>query len=112
MEGQTMWKRDETPRPVSTTSTTGTTGNLSSTSSESPGTSGADLVRGVQRTMAKDELVTIGKSIVIKGELSGGEDLTIDGQVEGKVELRDHVLTVGANGRVKAQVFAKSIVVL
>jgi len=60
----------------------------------------------------KDELVTIGKSIVIKGELSGGEDLTIDGQVEGKVELRDHILTVGANGRLKAQIFAKSIVVL
>ncbi len=108
-----MWKRDETPRPVGTTGTTGTTGNLASTSSESPGTSGAaDLVRGVQRTMKQDELVTIGKSIVIKGELSGGEDLTIDGQVEGKVELRDHVLTVGANGRLKAQVFAKSIVVL
>ena len=60
----------------------------------------------------KDELVTIGKSIIIKGELTGNEDLTIEGQVEGKVELRDHVLTVGANGRLKAQVFAKSIVVL
>jgi cytoskeletal protein CcmA (bactofilin family) len=60
----------------------------------------------------KDEFVTIGKSIIIKGELSGGEDLTIEGQVEGKVELRDHVLTVGPNGRLKAQIFAKSIVVL
>jgi len=43
----------------------------------------------------------IGKSIVINGELSGGEDLTIDGTVEGKIELRDHVLTVGSNGRIK-----------
>ncbi len=59
-----------------------------------------------------DEQVTIGKSIVIKGELSGDEDLTIEGQVEGKIELRDHVLTIGASGRIKAQVFAKSIVVL
>jgi cytoskeletal protein CcmA (bactofilin family) len=59
----------------------------------------------------RDELVTIGKSIVIKGELSGGEDLTIEGQVEGKVELRDHVLTIGPNGRIKAQISAKAIVV-
>lgn len=58
-----------------------------------------------------DERVSIGKSIVIKGELSGGEDLTIEGTVEGKIELRDHVLTVGSNGRIKAEVGAKSIVV-
>ncbi len=60
----------------------------------------------------KEELASIGKSITIKGELSGGEDLTIEGQVEGTIELRDHVLTVGPNGRIKAQVTAKSIVVL
>lgn len=54
---------------------------------------------------------SIGKSIVVKGELSGGEDLTMEGTVEGKIELRDHVLTVGANGQIKAEVSAKSIVV-
>jgi len=59
-----------------------------------------------------EELANIGKSIVINGELSGSEDLTIEGQVEGKIELRDHVLTVGSNGHIKAQVIAKSIVVL
>jgi len=59
-----------------------------------------------------EELANIGKSIVINGELSGSEDLTIEGQVEGKIELRDHVLTVGSNGRIKAQVTAKAIVVL
>ncbi len=37
----------------------------------------------------------IGKSVVIKGELNGSEDLTIEGHVEGKIELRDHVLTIG-----------------
>ena len=57
------------------------------------------------------ERASIGKSIVINGELSGGEDLTIEGTVEGKIELRDHVLTVGLNGRITAQVSAKSIVV-
>jgi cytoskeletal protein CcmA (bactofilin family) len=57
------------------------------------------------------ELVHIGKSIVIKGELSGSEDLTVEGEVEGKIELRDHVLTIGANARITAQVVAKAIVV-
>jgi cytoskeletal protein CcmA (bactofilin family) len=58
-----------------------------------------------------EELASIGKSIVINGELSGSEDLTIEGKVEGKIDLKDHVLTVGSNGRIKAQVSAKAIVV-
>jgi cytoskeletal protein CcmA (bactofilin family) len=56
--------------------------------------------------------VNIGKSVVIKGELSGSEDLTIEGQVEGKIELRQNVLTIGPNGKIKAQVFAKSVIIL
>jgi cytoskeletal protein CcmA (bactofilin family) len=56
--------------------------------------------------------VNIGKSVVIKGELNGSEDLTIEGHVEGTIQLRDHVLTIGPNGRIKAQVFAKSVIVL
>jgi cytoskeletal protein CcmA (bactofilin family) len=58
------------------------------------------------------DAASIGKSIVVKGELSGSEDLTVEGQVDGKIELRDHVLTVGENGRITAQVAAKSIIVL
>lgn len=53
----------------------------------------------------------IGKSVVIKGELSGSEDLYVDGNVEGKIELRDHRLTVGPNGNVKADVTAKAVVI-
>ena len=56
--------------------------------------------------------MNIGKSVVIKGELSGSEDLTIEGQVEGKIELRQNVLTIGPNGKIKAQIFAKSVVIL
>ena len=56
--------------------------------------------------------VNIGKSVVIKGELNGSEDLTIEGQVEGKIELRQNVLTIGPNGKIKAQVFAKSVIIL
>ncbi len=61
--------------------------------------------------MEKDN-VNIGKSVVIKGELNGSEDLTIEGQVEGTIQLREHVLTIGPNGKIKAQVFAKSVIVL
>ena len=55
--------------------------------------------------------MNIGKSVVIKGELSGSEDLTIEGQVEGKIELRQNLLTIGPNAKIKAQVFAKTVVV-
>ena len=56
--------------------------------------------------------MNIGKSVVIKGELNGSEDLTIEGQVEGKIELRQNVLTIGPNGKIKAQVFAKAVIIL
>ena len=61
--------------------------------------------------MEKD-IVNIGKSVVIKGELNGSEDLTIEGHVEGTIQLREHVLTIGPNGKIKAQIFAKSVIVL
>jgi cytoskeletal protein CcmA (bactofilin family) len=58
------------------------------------------------------EGANIGRSVVIKGELSGSEDLYVDGNVEGKIELRNHSLTVGPNGNVKADVSAKAVVIL
>src|SRR5579864_3926972 len=57
------------------------------------------------------DLAQIGKSVVIKGELSGSEDLYVDGQVEGSISLKGNALTVGPHGQVKATVEAKGIVV-
>jgi cytoskeletal protein CcmA (bactofilin family) len=54
---------------------------------------------------------TIGPSIIIKGDLSGGEDLVIEGRVEGKVDLKQHNVTIGRSGRVKADVFGKVITI-
>lgn len=54
---------------------------------------------------------SIGRSIVVKGELSANEDLVIDGQFEGNVNLQDHCLTVGANGKVKAEILARQVVI-
>jgi cytoskeletal protein CcmA (bactofilin family) len=56
--------------------------------------------------------VHIGKSVNIKGELTASEDLTIEGHVEGKIELKDNILTIGPNGKIRASVFAKSVIVL
>jgi cytoskeletal protein CcmA (bactofilin family) len=57
-------------------------------------------------------MANIGKSISIKGDLSGNEDLVIEGKVEGKVELPNNQLTIGANGLAKAEIHAKTVVVI
>jgi cytoskeletal protein CcmA (bactofilin family) len=57
------------------------------------------------------EFAHIGKSVIIKGELSGSEDLYVDGQVEGNIELAGNQLVIGPNGQVRANVNAKSVVV-
>ena len=57
-------------------------------------------------------ITTIGQGVVIEGEVKGDEDFVIDGKVDGTIELPQHVLTVGPTGRVKAQLSAKSVVVL
>lgn len=65
-----------------------------------------------ERENRMDKSVNIGKTVEIKGELNGTEDLSIEGKFEGKVTLRDHQLTVGANGRIKGEIFAKSVTVI
>ena len=53
----------------------------------------------------------IGKSVSIKGELSGSEDIYVDGEVEGSIQLSGNSLTIGPNGRVHANVSAKNVTV-
>ncbi len=93
-----MWKRDESVKPPqpATSQTLGSASTAGKTESVPP---------------KERRIVNIGKSVVIKGELSGSEDLTIEGQVEGTIELRQNELTIGPNGRIKAQVAAKAIVI-
>jgi len=57
------------------------------------------------------DVTHIGKSIVIKGDVSGGGNVYWDGELEGSVELLDGGLTVGSDGRIRANVHARSIVV-
>jgi cytoskeletal protein CcmA (bactofilin family) len=100
-----MWKRDESAKPT----------NAQPTPAAAPAVASPQPIAAApqpetRRQMERD-VVNIGKSVVIKGELNGSEDLTIEGHVEGKIELKDHVLTIGPNGRIKASVFAKAVIV-
>jgi cytoskeletal protein CcmA (bactofilin family) len=100
-----MWKRDEAVKPTSQP----TPAAVPVASNVQPS---APVAQQAEPRRIERDLVNIGKSVVIKGELSGSEDLTIEGHVEGKIELKDHLLTIGPNGRIKAQVFAKAVIVL
>ena len=63
-------------------------------------------------TLSMGDRSTIGKSLFIKGEITGSESLNIEGTVEGSVDLPDDHVTVGRNGRVSANIAAREIVVL
>lgn len=78
-----------------------------------PMTSAPTQAKPLQATpVAGGTMANIGKSISLKGDLSGNEDLTIEGHVEGRVDLPNNLLTIGANGSVNAEVHAKTVVVV
>jgi cytoskeletal protein CcmA (bactofilin family) len=81
----------------------------------SPASSGAsfDATRtaGAAAIPSGDQ-ATIGKSLVVKGEVSGSESLYIDGKVEGAINLPGNRVTVGRNGQVAANISAREVVVL
>jgi cytoskeletal protein CcmA (bactofilin family) len=58
------------------------------------------------------QIAIIGQSIQIKGELTGNEDLTIDGTVEGNIQLKENNLTIGPNGNIKADINAKRVTII
>lgn len=75
--------------------------------SESQGAAAAGSANNVAK-----KSVFIGQSILIKGELTGNEDMTIEGKVEGNINLKDHNLTIGTRGRIEAELFAKNITIM
>ena len=106
-----MWKRDEGVRPTGATGY----GNAPAAPANDPAPSyprpGSDVTSHQPERDALNNIGSIGKSVVIKGELTASEDLVIEGQVDGKIELRQNTLTIGGNGKIKAQMFAKAVIV-
>ncbi len=107
-----MWKPNQagsqtpsTPEPARP-GAAGTTTGTSNFEAPRPTT---PVVPGAAAT---GEQATIGKSLVIKGELTGSESLYIDGKVEGAITLPGNRVTVGRNGQVAANISAREIVVL
>jgi cytoskeletal protein CcmA (bactofilin family) len=58
------------------------------------------------------EQATIGRSVVIKGEVSGAEALYIDGRIEGSISMPEHRVTVGRHGSIQANITAKEVVIM
>jgi cytoskeletal protein CcmA (bactofilin family) len=107
-----MWNRrkeeEYVPKPASAPPTSSELAKEGIPMSTLPGRTSAephfDSLRGAN--------AVLGKSVIVKGQIFSREDLTIDGEVEGTVELQEHRLTVGPNGRVTASIKAREIVVL
>src|ERR1700736_1208052 len=106
-----MWKPNQpgnnspqTPEPARPVAPAGTTFEATP-ARPTVGSGGASAV-------PTGEQATIGKSLIVKGELSGSESLYIDGKVEGAINLPGNRVTVGRNGQVAANIVAREIVVL
>ena len=102
-----MWKREKPLRKrMETVVAIDRLAASSSESQSSPKFSPED------RPSGQVSPVNIGKTAVLHGELTANEDLTIEGRVEGKIELRQHVLTIGVHGKVKSEILAKSVIII
>jgi len=104
-----MWK--PTNQPMSPSSRPNEPERPAAPAQSAPASEPAPAARPVSTTTTPDQ-ATIGKSLVIKGEVTGSESLYIDGRVEGSINLAGNRVTVGRNGVVSANVTAREIVVL
>ena len=102
-----MWKSSRREDEVTTpTNEPGTIGSPTTPAATAP----LRPVEPVRESARSSEIATIGKSVVVKGELSGSEDLVVDGEVEGSIALRGQSLTIGPNGRVRANIEARNVI--
>jgi cytoskeletal protein CcmA (bactofilin family) len=103
-----MWKPNQPGSPSPSSSTEPARPAVPSTpNSETMRPSGASPA-----SQAIADQATIGKSLVVKGEVTGSESLYIDGKVEGAINLPGNRVTVGRNGQVSANISAREVVVL
>src|SRR6267154_3364442 len=106
-----MWKRpDDKPHTNIPASQPGA--GATAAAAASPARESRPLeVTKAGESFRHDVAAHIGKSVLVKGELSGSEDLYLDGEVEGSIDLQDHSLTIGPHSHVRANVKAREVVV-
>lgn len=108
-----MWKARPDDKPSSTSSSTPqptTPTPVSTTPAAAPTLHQPEPAKLIESSRS-EVAAHIGKSVLIKGELSGSEDLYLDGEVEGTIDLRKHSLSIGPNARIRANIMARELVV-
>lgn len=98
-----MWKRDASPKPVNAPT---------EPTPEPTPTSASPTLRQVETRPTENVVMNLGNSVMIKGELSASEDLTLYGQMEGRVTLLDHALTIGPQTDIRAEIKASTVVIM
>lgn len=101
-----VWKKSDDPQVHQPESSMPPRPVTASSPAPSPAPASSEPQRHTNTTSA-----TIGPSIFIKGDLTGEEDLVVEGRVEGKVDLKQNNVTVGKNGRVKADIFGRVVII-
>jgi cytoskeletal protein CcmA (bactofilin family) len=104
-----MWKSGKDERPISATPSVPPLSSTMLTPEIKKETRAMEPLKQGENFRA--DVAHIGKSVLVKGELSGSEDLYLDGEVEGSIDLQEHSLTIGPHGRVRANVKARDVVV-
>ena len=108
-----MWKaRPEDNQPMNTNQAQGPNGSPSTVAATATTSFNAAPKEPTKPASYSEraDVGHIGKSVVIRGELTGNEDLYLDGEIEGNIDLRDHKLVIGPNGKIKATITARDIV--
>jgi cytoskeletal protein CcmA (bactofilin family) len=99
-----MWKRENEPTPAPPTPAAAPPAAARSERNER-----VELEPPAPRTVESTSRAVIGASLDLQGELSGNEDLLVEGRVQGRIQLAQHAVTIGAKGRVSASVHARVI---
>ena len=106
-----MWKpRPEDNQPMSTNQPSTSSAVAASATPSLSSNTPREPIKSSPAVADRADVGHIGKSVVIRGELTGNEDLYLDGEIEGNINLRDHKLVIGPNGKIKATITARDIV--
>ena len=99
-----MWKRDASPKPVDLPPVQPAL--VSTATPEAPASKPLDSL------VIEQVVASLGKSMTIKGELTASEDLTLHGQMDGRVTLPEHTLTIGPEANIRAEITAGAVVIM